>query len=266
LKTFILFFFILVGCGESVNNFSKLSEQEKEYLRELGRQQCLKDNKQDFNSFKSQSAENFTDLERGDYYLHEVKSGSTVLRSIKIQVWKVSSGTLYFIFTTTTAEDSTPVYQFIKVTSSINTEMIDYVANLRCTSGSTGVTASSNSSNITYTKETSVPIEGDKKTVTSKTNTASYQYLALFGNYTYSQSVKTLTSDDKPTDTATVSTSGALTAKTPIDLAFGTYTGYSGATFCIPYVPGTPNTYAFPFVLSCSSGATAQFNPTELNL
>lgn len=266
MKSLLLLLILLVSCGESVNNFSKLTDEEKEYLRELGRQQCLQDNKQDFNSFKSQSADNFTDLERGDYYLHEVKNGSTVLRTVKIQVWKVSAGNIYFILTTTTAEDSTPAYQFVKVSSAINTEMIDFVANERCKSGTSNVTASSNSSNITYTRETSVPIAGDRKTVTKKTNTVSYQYLALFGNYTYSQSVQTLTTDDQTTDVATVSTTGTLTVQTPIDLAFATYTGYAGATFCLPYdsVALPANKYSFPFVLDCGSVSAPKFPVAEL--
>lgn len=262
----LLILAVLISCGESENRYGSLSENERRNLQEQGLAKCLENNRQDFNTFKSESAENFTDLERGDYYLHEVKNGSTVLRSVKIQVWKVAPPNLYFIYTTTTAEDSTPVYQFVKISSGINVEMVDHVATQRCKSGINDVTASSNSSSITYTKVTTVPIEGEKKTVTTKTNTVSYQFLALFGNYTYTQKVETLTLEDETTDTATVSTSGTLTAQTPIDLAFATYTGYAGATFCVPFVAGTPNVYAFPFVLNCSSGATPSFDPTELAL
>lgn len=256
--------FILCGCGETVNNFGSLTAQEQANLRERGRLQCIEDNKQDFNSFKSDSADNFTDLEREDYFLHEVKNGSTVLRSVKIQVWKVSSGTLYFVLTTTTAEDSTPSYQFVKITSAINIEMIDFIANERCKSGTNGVTATSSSSSISYSKETTVPIEGERKTVTTKTNTVSYQYLALFGNYIYSQTVRTLTTDDETTDVANVTTAGTLAVQSPITLAFSAYTGYTGATFCVPFVAGAPNTYTFPFTLTCNAGATPEFNPTEL--
>ncbi len=262
--------FILLGCGETINEFDSLSPGEQANLRKRGQQQCLSDNREDFNSFKSQSADEFSDLVRGDYYLHQVKVGSTVLRTVKVQVWKKTVGNLYFILTTTTAESSTPSYQFLKITSAVNAEMIERAATARCTSGlktdTEKITASSNSSNITYTRETTVPIEGERKTVTTKTTTASYQYLAFFANYNYSQTVKTLTLDDETTDVADISTTGTITVQTPIDLAYATYTGYSGASFCVPFVAGTPNDYTFPYTLTCGTGVDAKFDPTELVL
>lgn len=256
---------VISSCGETVNNFDKLSPNEQANLRQRGQQQCLADNREDFNSYKSQSAEEFSDLERGDFYHHEVKSGSTVLRTVKIQTWKNSSGNLYFLLTTTTAEDSTPRYQFVKLTPTINSEMVDRAATARCSTGSDGVTASSNSSTITYTKETTVPIEDERKTVTTKTNTASYQYLALFANYIYTQTVRTLTLDDETTDVGDVTTSGTLTVKDAITFSSSNYLSYSGAEFCVPFVAGAPNTYTFPFTLDCGTGAGAKFDPNELN-
>ena len=269
MKTLILLSLLsLLSCGETVNNFDKLSENEKENLRQRGQQQCLGDNREDFNSFKSQSVEEFSDLTRGDYYLHEVKNGSTVLRSVKIQTWNNSAGNLYLLLTTTTAEDSTPVYQFVKLTPTINSEMVDRAATARCSSGTKtdteSITASSNSSTITYTREVTVPIEDERKTVTTKTNTASYQYLALFANYVYTQTVKTLTLDDETTDVGDVTTSGTVTVKDPITFTSSNYLTYTGATFCVPFVAATPNEYTFPFTLTCGTGVDAKFDPAEL--
>lgn len=263
---FLISIILLTGCGETENTFDSLSAAEQANLRERGVKQCLEDNREDFNSFKSQSAEEFTDLERGDYYLHEVKSGSTVIRTVKIQVWKNTSGNLYFVLSTTTLEDSTPSYQFVKLTPAINAEMVDRAASARCSTGTDNVTASSNSSSITYSKETTVLIEGERKTITTKRNTASYQYLALFANYIYTQTVKTLTTDDETTDVADVTTTGTISVQTPITLAYSVYTGYTGASFCVPFVAGSPNVYTFPFTLTCGTGGDAKFPPAELTL
>lgn len=254
----LLLLLLVLACGKTVNKFEELSEAERDYLRQLGQQKCLADTTSLFKSYKGESVVQFRDLERGSYYLQEVKAGSAVLRSSKIQVWKVTGTAIYFIYTSTTAEDSTPSYQFVKLTPENNADMIDFLQLQRCTFKK-DVRASANSSSMNYTVESSVNIENDRKTVTTKSHTFAFRQLALLGGYVYTQKVQTLTRKDEATDVADVNTSGTLTVQNTIDLAYPVYTGYTGAQFCI-----VNPTYTIPFTLTCSPGGLPEFNPTEL--
>lgn len=254
----ILLTFLVLACGKTVNKFEGLSEAERDYLRQLGLQKCVSETNKLFRSYKSESSDQFGALERGSYYLHEVKNGSAVLRSTKIQVWKVTSLGIYFIYSSTNAEDSTPSYQFVKLTPEHNATMIDYLQTMRCTS-TAGTTSSVNSSRMTYSTEKETNIEDDRKTVTTRTHTYPFNQLALLGGYQYTQKVQTLTRKGEATDVADVNSAGSLTIQNSIELAYPVYTGYAGAQFCI-----VNSALTIPFTLTCSPSGLPEFNPSEL--
>lgn len=269
MKTLLLAgLFLVAACGKTENAFNKLSPEEKNWLIEQGRVQCLSDVAKDFKTFKAKSAEQFFELTRGDTFTHQVKvkSVDTELRSTRIQVWKVRPTAIYLLLTHTSAEDSTPDYQFVKVTPQTNNEMIDSLMQKRC-SKVEGTTATQTNSNMTYNVVSSTNVAGDRKTVSTKVNTSTFDHLALFGNFHYTLKVETFTRDGKAVpEVPTKITDGTIKPVDDIAFDYATYSGYADAKadLCvIDFTPGSPNTYAYPFILDCAP-TSGEFDPSEL--
>lgn len=257
---------LLVSCGETSNEFDTLPQAEKDALLEREKLRCLSDNQADLNDFKVESQQAFG-LLRGEYFQVDVKRNGTLDpdRTVQIQFWKVTSDTIYLLITNKYPSTS---FQFIKITKALNLDMIDFLYRKSCTLGNKNIVASSNSSQISY-KETYSPVPKNttQNEVTTLTTIANYDYLSFFANYNYTKVVQTLTKEGGTTSEKDRKDEAEITMPDDIEFANSTYSGYTGAQFCIvKFTAGTPNEYKIPFELDCGDSTSPKFPLAELNI
>lgn len=144
---FILSLLFMAACNESEQVWDELTPYEQSLVRQRGRSQCLTENRDNYNKFKSESLKIFTSsaYARNKSFISTFKENGTVKKTTTLQVWKVDSaaGIIYFYVTEDLLGSSS---YFLKLSVTQNDDLIEDLLVDHCdkvytsSAGSTSVT------------------------------------------------------------------------------------------------------------------------------
>lgn len=263
MKYLLLLLLILaaVSCKEEeIPSFDDLTAGEQAALRARASQRCFSDSLKAFTGFKTDSNQKLTDYDRGDSWQINYKSGTTT-SSTKVYVWDRTATAIYFLYVYKTDLDDS--YDFIKMTTTVNGQMIDDLRTKKCDQTEKIRTISSPSSTITIKFSKVKTTVDDIDYETDTTYTGNEDLPIFFTNYA-KKVVKRKYKDSgslDSTETAEYTMAGLVDRKSDLKDAYTEYP--SGSTrFCIVnYNVGTPNTFNFPYApLNCKSAAGTNVN------
>ena len=260
----LVFLIALSACNSQTGVYNSLTQAEKDYLATKATQKCLADSARDFDGFVHSSDAAFTTFARERFWKHTFTL-PTGTGADTVKVWKVDSNAadkvIYLVQRNVTANTT----KFIKITESMNDEMIANIKTMKCSNDLTKVVknSSSNASIIITGPIVFVDTLTDRRNV--DTYNVKFNDLAYLGVMNDNLSQQTI-----------VHSNGSISASNPFTETIDpqtfsdtpampvSYTSFGGLSFCVPASTGTtPNrVFAFPFTLTCSTTATPDFDPT----
>lgn len=283
-STFLVlpFFFCLLSCEEQVAVGDKLSDAERNYIRERAALKCVSETTSTFKNFYQDSGTNMTSYREGQAWKLEYKKDDTLIETSFIYVWKVSGPDVYFRLKM--SENGVSTNRFFKINTTQNEEMALNLQYYKCTKT---FTVSEGSGSITATIKTDRTVEDTETKVETDTEYRHVSTLPLyFGVLDRKVTKRSYNNDDTLTKTETfdyVITSISDVTQ-PASYADSSITNRE---FCVPTHSsprGAPyngyDTYAFPFARTClaqaaissestdgpdGNGGGVDFTPSELN-
>jgi hypothetical protein len=253
------------ACEKQVQVGDELTQAERDYLRQRAAQKCIEQTNDTFKSYERSTNDTMLAHERNQTWKIEYKKDSTVVETFYLYVWKVSPPHVYYRLRQT--ESGTTVNKFYKFDTFAN---IDMVRNLQKKSCAKSMEISSNSGAISIQiDDPRVRIDNDSLSEGEVDYRLTTAYPPFLGNLNRKKTVRTLDNDEKVTKTETFdyvfSTNTATTQPTSYTDTSIVNRSFCVPTFTSPIPPETMNVYDFPFKESCSSGATPEFDPSELD-
>lgn len=261
LSLVLMLLFLAVGCEEEVDSFDTLSEAEKQVLRDRASNQCNAEFLKDFTDYEALSNTTLVDLYRGYSWLLDTTVGATKTTA-SFYVWNKTATTTYFLHKYGSV--TVPKYQFIKMTSTINSQMVQFLKIQRCVTSVPYRTMSGPNStlSIVYTKVPSydgvIPYEADS-TYTSKN--VEPAFFSLLSKKIVTRKYKT----DNTLESTTTEDSKFNTIADRATELNASYTNYNPGTteFCIVnHNVVNPVTFNLPFSLSCKTDPLVNVNTT----
>jgi hypothetical protein len=266
--TLILFILSFIGaCNKTENGFSKLTEQEKEYLRTQASQKCVTDSEKTFLSYQDSSDDQFNTSSSNRFFVNKTwlwtfaKAG-TAIETKKFTVWKVSTTAVYFIVTSTDASSNT-TYQFLKIDAALNMEMIQDLKAKKCSTATDFMTVTNSSSSATLRYE---PAESNLNATQREKIVRTFQFpfsqLAFFGVLNETSRVRQVIEISNNSITTTENFTGTLAAHADEAPAYTTYGGYPSARtqFCT-IKKNNDNSFTFPYDWMGNCSASASTGP-----
>jgi hypothetical protein len=255
LKYFLFLSLIILAtaCGENVQSYNKLTESEREYIREEAARKCKSDTADATEDFIKNSNQELVRFQRGDHWKITVPG---LTNPDFIYVWNVVGSTVYFMHQQQSGGATT--HKFIKMTAAFNGQMIEDLRVQKCLSKVPAI--SINSSSITIKYLDNLTTEGTTKYKSDKTYTASSGQPAFFSTFALKIFKEKLNDDDDVVSSENITASIAY--ENDDGSLFNTYAQYSPRQYCVfKYGATTPKTFTYPYELNCVPGETDNANP-----
>lgn len=271
------FFFLLISisllasCKEEIPSWDKLTDAERQAIRERGEQNCLKDSNGRYQFFRNKSEQLYDvsyeyRLLRNHTWKIETKQGSTVSTSTSgsIAVWKLGTNAVYFLWKKTI--DGTTTYKFIKIEADTNADMITDLQTRKCGTEklNIGESAENASLKLLFPNQADPTDNVNYRIDIEKTYTLKYTELAFMGMFRETRiqkRIKRLDNTIASTETFTVEL-GPVTNPPLLETTYNSST-YNGAQFCILNKDANDS---FPLKyddnLNCSP-LTSEFDPAS---
>jgi hypothetical protein len=251
-----LFFCGLVLCSiiscNSVDNvgFDGLSAADQAYYRFKEEQACLADTKKDFDDYEDDSNDAMADFERKQLWTYKTTfSDNTVTTTMK--VWKVSSGTVYFLQSIPSGTDKN--YKFIKISPSMNSAFIQNIRTELCKKPANLEFTINNPPKVEKTEL--LPLSSDRRRKVVSTFNHKSKLPGYFGYLDQSLTVQIVDKEgdeidgQNPKPYKTVASSD-----TDADYEYATYSQYPDAEYCVVDIPSP---YTIPYTAeTCTTDAT----------
>lgn len=245
----------LAGCREEESIWDQLTDDERESLRERTRVRCESDAASNFEDLTTSSNTKLIDYERGDYWKVTV-AGSTSTRNLR--VWKVNGNNVYFLY----YDPSVASNLFIKVTTTVNSEMFEDLRKKKCKYDS-GYTITQSSSTVTVKKKDVTSTEDSTRYKSDYTHTGSSSTPAFFSYFNVTQAKKKLNDDGNVVSTENLSNKIEYVGK-DTDVLESSISSYSPRRYCIIKYTGNSGTIGtdkfyygptYPFIgnLTCTA-------------
>lgn len=259
--------FILLGASckqENVGMYDRLTNDERTAIQNARYEKCLSDSAKNYEDFTEISNERMLDMVRDQSWKYEYKKDNSVIETSYINVWKISGGTVYFLMTLT--EGGVTTNKFLKLSTTMNSEMIADLKEKKCRKT---VTITDTSSSATAkVEEDRGSDDSDTYFIPTVTYSFDFNLPAYFGVRNLKREKKTY-NEDTDAVTKTETFEYVMTARSNPPAQTSPYTTYNNRQYCtIKFTVGTPNTYTFPYDPDCKTDANidpAAFDPaTEL--
>lgn len=246
MKTFFLFLLLglfTASCGEEIESYDTLSDQEQSYIRQRASIQCLADSLGTISKYKDVSNKNLLALKRGDHW-KIVTAGVTT--PDYMYVWNVVGTKVFLLYQQKIG--NTTYHKFIKLTSVLNGEMIDDLRIQKCASKIPAITNSSSTFTIKFLDQ--FKPEGTVRYRSDLTYSSTSSLPALFSIFSMINLKKKLNDNNEVVSSETFTNS--ITYENDNGTLFATYAEYDEKQYCVPqYTNSSPKTFVFPFELNC---------------
>ena len=257
MKLLLLCFLILLsGCHEEKGIWSSLTNDERTYLQNRAAEKCRNDAQSNFEDLATTSNNYLVDFERGDYWKVTV-SDSTTARNLR--VWKVDGNNVYFLY----YDPSVTSNKFIKMTTTENSEMFEFLRTKKCETTATLVITQSSTS-VTV-KRNDIPSTQDVTSYSSDfTYTGTNKTPAFFAAFSFTEKKEKLDSNNNVVSTENLINKIEYIGK-DTDVLETSFTSYTPRRFCIYEYSGvgTSKLYTFPFKHLCTDDNADGANPNS---
>lgn len=244
---------LATACGESVQSYNKLTESEREYIREEAARKCKSDTADAVEDFTKNSNQELLRFQRGDHWKITVPG---LTNPDFIYVWDVVGSTVYFMHQQQSGGATT--HKFIKMTSAFNGEMIEALRVQKCLSKVPAISMTSSSISVKYLDN--LTTEGTTKYKSDKTYTASSGQPAFFSTFSLKIFKEKLNDDDDVVSSENITASIAY--ENDNATLYNTYAQYSPRQYCVfKYTATTPKTFTYPYEPNCVSSESENANP-----
>lgn len=250
----LAFTLLISSCEENIESYDDLNAAEQLYIRTQARAKCMAETQEDFLDIIDTSNTQLLQLSRLDTWDLVYKKNDAVIETSKIYVWKISGSTVYFLISF--VEGGSTSNKFVKITSTINSEMFQDLRTKKCDKD---LTLSTSPSLLTGTiEEGPITINADSYYKVKSTHSFVNTFPDFFG-FINKKRVKKIYNDDTDAVTSTDTYDFIITRVTDVtslDTNFASDTLYPNKEYCVvDYTAGVPNVYPLPsapdFGLSC---------------
>lgn len=249
---------IFTGCQENLQRGDSLSDAERQFLRERAAAKCIAASEENYNEIEGDSNSTILNYAPGTTWKLEHRQGTTLLSTSYLYVWKVSAPNVYILQKDATTDPVT--FRFIKLTTTINTEMFENIQKKICDKTFEG---SVNSATVTpVIKIARAREDADTLSETDTTYYFASNFPAYFGALERNRVKRTYDNDGKVKETITNDYKIVEPATTTTLESTYNSTNYPNREYCVveysgPVAPATLNVYAFPFDLNCTTSDSA---------
>jgi hypothetical protein len=246
--------------------YNELSPGEQTAINLARYTKCMDDSTRNYNDFLATSGTDLVDYDRDQAWKYEYKKDDTIVETSSVSVWRVNGTVAYFRYSL--SEGGVTKNKFVKITTTINGEMINDLKDQKCAKRNKITITDSASSATAKLVEVAGADDADTNFTVNVTHTFDYTQPAYFGALKLKRTKKTYNNDTDAL-TKTENFEYILSAISNPAAQNTSYTYYSNREYCTPKPTTTgPNTYNFPFELDCKTDSNidpAAFNPaTEL--
>ncbi len=226
----LIAFLIITGCRKEESIWSKLTDDERQYLRDQTRIRCEADAAGNFEDLSTNSNTTLVDYERGQYWKVTL-SNSTTTRNLR--VWKVDGNNVYFLY----YDPAVASNLFIKMNTTINSEMFEDIRKKKCKYDS-GYTITQSSSNFSIKKLDVESTEDSTRYRTDYSHTGTSSLPAFFAYFNVGETKEKLNDDGGVVSTENL-TNKIEYVGSDTNVLYSTFSSYSPRRFCIMKYTGT---------------------------
>lgn len=242
---------LAASCEQEISAGNKLTQAERDYLRTLAAQKCLKESKSAFEDFAEKSNDLMVDFPQGKTWKIVYSKGTAEIDTSYIYVWKVNGSKVYFRYLHT--EGSSVSNKFFKIDTDTNTDMVMSFQTLYCNKSieNPSVSSSNISADIaTNPKRILESTDNYVEASTKYTMASSYPFYIGSLNTTITKKYFKNSSTSTTTKTDTYTYKVTLMSGTTTQPASYTNASISNRKYCgVKFT--TPDVYTFPLVLDC---------------
>jgi hypothetical protein len=239
---------ILAGCRKEEGIWGKLTDDERQYLRDQTRIRCEADAAGNFEDLAANSNTKLIDYERGQYWKVTLSSSSTTRN---LRVWKVDGNNVYFLY----YDPAVSSNLFIKVNTTVNSEMFEDIRKKKCKFDS-GFTITQSSSSFTVKRLDVESTEDSTRYRTDFSHTGSSTTPAFFAYFNVAEAKEKLNEDGDVVSTENL-TNKIEYVGSDTDVLYASFASYNPRRFCIIKYTGTAGTIGTD---KFYSGPTFPFN------